>query len=51
VLARNTAQGETYAFEVTAGMFDFMEREFEAASESELALTSVVSTESATKAD
>ena len=45
VLARNTAQGETYAFEVTAGMFDFMEREFEAASESELLIASVTSTE------
>jgi hypothetical protein len=45
VLARNTAWGETFAFKVTAGMFDFMEREFEAASESELALASVISTQ------
>ena len=47
VLARNRDQGETYAFEVTAGMFDYMERECEAASEAELALASVISTETA----
>jgi predicted kinase len=37
VLERNTHQGETFAFEVTPAMFDFMEAEFEKPNESELA--------------
>ena len=37
VLARNATRGETYAFEVTPGMFDFMEKEFEQPTSQELA--------------
>lgn len=37
VLARNVTQGETFSFEVTAGMFDFMENEFQRPTDSELA--------------
>jgi predicted kinase len=37
VLARNTNQGETFAFEVTPSMFDFMEKQFEPATEAEVA--------------
>ena len=37
VLARNVAKGETFSFEVTAPMFDFMEREFEPPTPRELA--------------
>jgi len=37
VLARNAARGETFAFEVTPAMFDFMEREFEPPTQGELA--------------
>lgn len=34
---RNIQQGETFAFEVTRGMFDFMERLWEAPSDEEMA--------------
>jgi predicted kinase len=37
VLTRNTEKGETFSFEVTAPMFDFMEREFEPPTAQELA--------------
>lgn len=36
VLERNKEKGETYAFEVTIGMFDFMEEEFQAPRDKEL---------------
>ena len=36
VLARNTEKGETFSFEVTPGMFDFMEKQFERPTEDEL---------------
>jgi predicted kinase len=36
VLARNTEKGETFSFEVTPGMFDFMEKQFERPTEAEL---------------
>ncbi|HLD66908.1 MAG TPA: ATP-binding protein [Pseudomonas sp.] len=41
VLERNTQKGDTFAFEVTPGMFDFMEKQFEPPSEAELARTLV----------
>lgn len=44
VLTRNIDRGETYSFEVTAPMFDFMEREFEPATADELASAVVVDT-------
>jgi predicted kinase len=44
VLERNIAQGETYSFEVTAGMFDFMEKEFHPPSDKELLGAVVVNT-------
>ena len=37
VLSRNETKGETFAFEVTAGMFDFMETQFEKPTDAELA--------------
>jgi predicted kinase len=37
VLARNTNKGETFAFAVTPGMFDFMEKQFEPATQAEVA--------------
>lgn len=37
VMSRNAIKGETFAFEVTPAMFDFMERLFEAPTEAELA--------------
>lgn len=36
VMARNSARGETFSFEVTPAMFDFMEREFEPPTSDEL---------------
>jgi predicted kinase len=36
VVSRNADKGATYAFEVTPGMFDFMERQFEAPANDEL---------------
>ncbi|MET1078064.1 MAG: ATP-binding protein [Pseudomonas sp.] len=44
VLARNAARGETFAFEVTPAMFDFMESQFEAPSAEELARATLFST-------
>ena len=44
VLTRNVDRGETYSFEVTAPMFDFMEQEFEPATAAELASAVVVDT-------
>lgn len=35
VLSRNLNKGDTFSFEVTPGMFDFMETQFEAPTESE----------------
>ena len=36
VLSRNATKGETFAFEVTPAMFDFMEKQFESPTEAEL---------------
>lgn len=36
VLQRNVDKGDTFSFEVTPGMFDFMEGEYQAPSDSEL---------------
>jgi predicted kinase len=44
VLARNKDKGETFAFEVTPGMFDFMEKEFQRATDKELASAVVIDT-------
>ncbi|MEL6772349.1 MAG: ATP-binding protein [Bacteroidota bacterium] len=41
VLARNVERGETFSFEVTPGMFDFMEREFQRPIDAELAVAIV----------
>ena len=35
VIARNTGRGETFSFEVTPAMFDFMEKQFEPPTEAE----------------
>jgi predicted kinase len=45
VLSRNATQGETFAFEVTAGMFDFMEAQFEKPTDAELAKSQTFSSE------
>jgi hypothetical protein len=37
VLSRNLNKGETFSFEVTPGMFDFMETQFQSPTDSELA--------------
>jgi len=42
VLARNQGKGATFAFEVTPMMFDFMEKEFEPATSSELQSCNVI---------
>lgn len=44
VLDRNSDKGETFSFEVTPIMFDFMEKEFEAPREAELVNATVFST-------
>ncbi len=44
VLNRNIEKGETFSFEVTPGMFDFMGGEFHSATESELAEAIVIDT-------
>ena len=44
VLARNSEKGETFSFEITPMMFDFMEKEFETPSDAELANATVIST-------
>nr|WP_302479045.1 AAA family ATPase [Burkholderia lata] len=41
VLARNTEKGETFSFEVSPAMFDFMEKEFEEPTDLELASATV----------
>ncbi|KAB8141744.1 ATP-binding protein [Chloroflexia bacterium SDU3-3] len=45
VLERNSARGETFAFEVTPAMFDFMEGQFERPTDEELAAATVVRTD------
>ena len=42
VLARNLERGDTFAFEVTPAMFDFMETRFEPPTDDELVSSSVV---------
>jgi len=44
VLDRNNEKGETYSFEVTGGMFDFMEGEFDALTASDLEGAVVIDT-------
>lgn len=44
VLERNQTKGDTFSFEVTPGMFDFMETQFEKATEQELEQATVVET-------
>lgn len=44
VLDRNVNRGETFSFEVTPGMFDFMEGEFHKATESELKNAVIIDT-------
>lgn len=44
VLDRNVERGETFSFEVTPGMFDFMEGEWNPANDKELAVAIVVDT-------
>lgn len=46
VLERNVEKGATFSFEVTPGMFDFMESEFEKPSEKELKDAIVIDTHS-----
>jgi predicted kinase len=41
VLARNASKGETFSFEVTPQMFDFMEGQFEPPTAAELAVATV----------
>ncbi len=41
VLNRNTEKGETFSFEVTPTMFDFMEKEFQSPTDTELSKASV----------
>lgn len=42
VMNRNTEKGETYSFEVTPAMFDFMEKEFQRPTEEELGIARTV---------
>lgn len=44
VLKRNIEKGETFSFEVSPGMFDFMETEFHKATENELAEAIIINT-------
>lgn len=44
VLERNIEKGKTFSFEVTPGMFDFMEGEFEAPREKELKEAIIIDT-------
>jgi len=44
VRERNLQKGDTYTFKVTAGMFDFMEREFQFPTETELMGAKVIDT-------
>ena len=41
VLARNSERGETFSFEVTPGMFDFMEQQFQWPTDAELSAATV----------
>lgn len=41
VMARNAEKGETFSFEVTPQMFDFMEKEFEPPTATELSIATV----------
>lgn len=45
VLERNAQRGETFAFEVTPAMFEFMERQFERPTDEELAIATMVRTD------
>ncbi len=45
VLERNIEKGETFSFEVTPGMFDFMEGEFEIPREKELTEAIIIDTD------
>lgn len=45
VLERNNEQGETFSFEVTPGMFDFMEGEFDSLMQSDLESAIIVETD------
>ncbi|MEM7051315.1 MAG: ATP-binding protein [Acidobacteriota bacterium] len=45
VLARNSAKGETFSFEVTPAMFDFMESQFQRPTPAELSTATVVNSE------
>lgn len=42
VMKRNTEKGDTFSFEVTPMMFDFMEKEFQRPTEEELSLARTV---------
>lgn len=42
VMSRNAEKGETYSFEVTPMMFDFMEKEFQRPTEEELSIARTV---------
>ena len=44
VMSRNTSKGDTFAFEVTPAMFDFMEKQFEPPTEAELSKSISLST-------
>ena len=44
VMSRNTSKGDTFAFEVTPAMFDFMEKQFEPPTEVELSKSISLST-------
>jgi len=44
VLERNIKKGETFSFEVTSGMFDFMETEFQIPTEKELINAIIIDT-------
>ena len=40
----NVTKGETFSFEVTAGMFDYMEKEFQRPTDSELSKSIIQAT-------
>lgn len=46
VLERNIEKGETFSFEVSPGMFDFMEKEFQSPTEEELTEAIIIDTNS-----
>ena len=45
VMSRNTNKGESFSFEVTPGMFDFMEKRFEHPTDAEVSKSVVFSSE------